>query len=316
MGKVGKRHVEGRTRQERIAVRKRLGPLQNLTVQNRTKTRYESARQGFYSFLRMENIKLPHRREDLDALVSEYIEHLWSSGEGRAKANDTVAGLQDKDPKLRGCLPGSWGLLKTWSINEIPNRAPPLPLKVLKALVGWALFHNDLAFAVSLSIGFFCMLRTGEVLDICSNHIEMSSPSKVALISLGFTKGGKRQGAAESATLSVADALALLWKWKRKASPKKNLCPTPYQWRAKFARGLKALKLEDFGFRPYSLRRGGATHWFSHHGSLDKLLIQGRWSAPKTAKLYINEGLALLAELRIPDTNLQRFLTVYNNSTR
>ena len=316
MGKVGKRHVEGRTREERKKVRQKLGPLQALTVQSRTKVRYEGARQGFYSFLKTEGLQLPYKREDLDALVSEYIEHLWASGEGRARANDTVAGLQDKDPKLRGCLPGSWRLLKTWSVNEIPNRAPPLPLKVLRALVGWAIFKDDLAFAVSLVVGFFCMLRTGEVLELCSHHIEMTGPSRVAILSLGFTKGGKRQGAAESATLTVVDALKLLWKWKRQASPRKTLCPSAYQWRSKFAQGLKALKLEEYNFRPYSLRRGGATHWFSHHGSFDKLLVQGRWAAPKTAKLYINEGLALLAELRIPDKHLNRFLTIYNNSTR
>ena len=127
MGKVAKKHVEGRTKGDRIAIRKKLGPLQNLTVQSRTKQRYEKARQGFYSFLKTEHISIPRKREELDPLVSEYIEMLWSSGEGRSKANDTVAGLQDLDAKLRGCLPNSWRLLKTWSIHETPNRAPPFP---------------------------------------------------------------------------------------------------------------------------------------------------------------------------------------------
>ena len=127
MGKVSKRHVEGRTKQERIAVRKKLGPLQALTVQTRTKARYEAARTRFYQFLQHNQLELPRKRQDLDPLVSEFIEYLWSSGEGRSKANDAVAGLQDKDPKLRGCLPASWRLLKTWSTHEIPNRAPPLP---------------------------------------------------------------------------------------------------------------------------------------------------------------------------------------------
>ena len=316
MGKVAKRHVEGRTREARIAVRKKLGPLHTLTVQNRTKQRYEKARQGFYSFLKHEEIPLPKRRSDLDALVSEYIEHLWSTGEGRSKANDTVAGLQDLDPKLRGSLPGSWRLLKTWSINELPNRAPPMPSAVLHGLVGYALFNDDLGFAVSLMLGFYCMLRTGEVLTLLSNHISMTRPSRVAVLSLGLTKGGKRQGAAESATLSVVEALQLLWKWKKANPPNTPLCPPAHQWRAKFSDALKALKLEEFGFRPYSLRRGGATHWFRHHGSLDKLLIQGRWAAPKTAKLYINEGLAILAELKIPERSFHRYLTVYNRAIR
>ena len=40
-----------------------------------------------------------------------------------------------------------------------------------------------------------------------------------------------------------------------------------------------------------------ATWWFSRHHSLDKILLQGRWQAPKTARIYLNEGLAVLAEM-------------------
>lgn len=316
MGKVAKHHVEGRTKAERIAVRKRLGPLQTLTVQPRTKTRYERARTLFYSFLRDEDLVLPRRRQDLDQLLSEYIEHLWSTGEGRALANDTAAGLQDKDPKLKGLLPVSWRLLKTWSVNEIPNRAPPFPEVVLHALVGWALQRQNLGFAVSLLVGFYYMLRTGELLGIHSHHISMSKPRQVAVISLGLTKGGKRQGATESATLGVLEALHLLWQWKKSVPANTPLCPPPHRWRKTFSQAITDLKLETLGFRPYSLRRGGATHWFRHHGSLDKLLVQGRWAAPKTAKIYINEGLAILAETKVPEVSLKPFLLSFSRAVR
>ena len=313
MGKV-KRHVEGRTREGRIAVRKKLGSLQSLTVQSRTKKRYEAARQAFYAFLKKNHLVLPKKREELDPLVSEFIEDLWSSGEGRSKANDAVAGLQDLDPKLRGFLPASWRLLKTWSQNEVPNRAPPLPEDVLQAMVGHALHNNRESFALSLLLGFYCMLRTGELLGLASQHISMNSPKQVAVISLGLTKGGKRQGALESATLGVVDVLHLLFKWKKRQKPNTPLCPAPHKGRALFSAPVDALGLSNFGFRPYSLRRGGATHWFRHHGSFDKLLIQGRWAAQKTAKVYINEGLAILAELNVPVKTLKPFVSLYRSA--
>lgn len=316
MGKVTKRHVEGRTREQRIAVRKKLGPLKNLTVQSKTKQRYESARQGFYAFLRQNHLELPQRRDDLDSLLSEYIEFMWSSGEGRAKANDTVAGLQDKDPKLRGKLPACWRLLKTWSLNEIPNRAPPLPEDIVLAMAGYALSKKQTSFALSLLVGFYCMLRTGELLGVASNHISITSPRQVAVISLGLTKGGKRQGASESVTLGVLDVLGLLWKWKQNQPANTPLCPSPHKWRTLFAQTVTALKLDSMGFRPYSLRRGGATHWFRRHGSFDKLLVQGRWAAPKTAKVYINEGLAILAELQIPLNSLKPFVKTFRDAVR
>ena len=107
------------------------------------------------------------------------------------------------------------------------------------------------------------------------------------------------------------DALALLWKWKRSVPANSPLCPAPHKWRKQFSDALSALKLESFAFRPYSLRRGGATHWFRHHGSFDKLLVQGRWAAPKTAKIYINEGLAILAELNLSEKPLKPFVQRY-----
>ena len=39
--------------------------------------------------------------------------------------------------------------------------------------------------------------------------------------------------------------------------------------------------------------------YFGRHGSLDRLLVQGRWASSKTARIYINEGLAVLAQLKL-----------------
>ena len=311
-----KRILEGATQQDRAKQRKKLGTLRQLTVQPATRARYDKAMSSFLRFLRINDLKLPTQRQALDPLVCEYLEHLWSSGQGRALASDTVASLQDHDPKLRGNLQGAWRLLKTWSINEIPNRAPPLPAHVLQAMVGWALFHQHLSFAVSLLVGFYGMLRTGEILNVRASHISCDSKCSKAIISLGLTKGGKRQGAAESVVIGYDMVVYFLSHWKARAKGITPLTKTPAHWRGLFSQALTSLKLEQFGFRPYSLRRGGATWWFSRHHSLDKILVQGRWSAPKTARLYINEGLATLAEMQLPPTlpSLSPFLHVFSRN--
>lgn len=52
-----------------------------------------------------------------------------------------------------------------WNLrNEIPSCAPPLPEHVVQAMAGWAIFNSWHGFAVSLLVGFYCRLRTGEVL--------------------------------------------------------------------------------------------------------------------------------------------------------
>ena len=92
-----------------------------------------------------------------------------------------------------------------------------------------------------------------------------------------------------------------------------HLCRSHRVYRAHFSRLLKELHLEAFGFRPYSLRRGGATFWFQRHGSFGRLLVQGRWQAAKTARVFLNEGLALLAELLLDHRFLNPFVNVCTN---
>lgn len=303
---------------ERAKQRRQLGSLQQLTVQPATKRRYQLATDQFLQFLKKEGKVLPSRRELLDPLVCEYVEYLWSSGAGRALACDTLAGLQDMQPGLKSHLPGAWRLLRTWSVNEIPNRAPPLPEQVLQAMVGWAFNKKYYSFGVSLVIGFYTMLRSGEILAIRSSHLMVNAKDKQVLISLGLTKGGKRQGASESVILGVDFAVRLVEQWKKIAKPVAPLVRSAHQWRALFAEGLSSLGLAAFEFRPYSLRRGGATWWFQRHHSLDRILVQGRWQAQKTARIYINEGLAVLASMQIRpnDRNLVPFVNMFHHESR
>ena len=160
------------------------------------------------------------------------------------------------------------------------------------------------------------MLRTGELLSLRSRHVQFNSTGRKVLISLGFTKGGKRAGAAESVIVGYDIPVQFALCWKKLASSTTSLTPSPAKWRTLFSNALDALKLSEFSFRPYSLRRGGATWWFSKHQSLDQLMVQGRWQAQKTARIYVNEGLALLAEMSIPLTSpkLTPFLAVFKES--
>ena len=316
MGKKKAKVVEGRSKQERVEVRKKLGSLKSLTVQPKTRKRYDAALENFYAYLRREQLVLPKQREHMDPLVSDYVEELWATGESRAEASNFLAALQDFDPKLKHRLPGSWRLMKTWTTNEIPSRAPPLSEKLLHAMVGWCRFHEYHDFGLSLLIGFYCMLRTGELLNLQARDIQMNSATSPAVLSLGLTKSGKRQGAAESVTLGELSVLKALWQWKQRVTASTYLTAKPYKWRQLFNECLDGLQITPWSFRPYSLRRGGATFFFLKHGSLDRILIQGRWTAVKTARVYINSGLAMIADLQIPLRQLTPFLTVYSNSLK
>ena len=152
-----------------------MGSLRSLTIQPKTRVRYDRAKDRFYAFLAMNALELPTKKHLLDDLLCEYLEYLWSSGEGRGLASDTLASLQDASPSIRGSIPGAWRLLKTWHTREIPNRAPPLPVRVMEALVGYFVFHNKPEMALSLLVGFYAMLRTGEVLAIRNRDVSVDA---------------------------------------------------------------------------------------------------------------------------------------------
>jgi len=308
--------VEGRSQQERIKVRKTLGSLKSLTVQPSTRKRYDLALERFFQWLREENLTLPRQKGQLDGLVSDYLEKLWSTGEGRSRANDTLAALQDFDPQLKHRLQGSWRLLKAWSTTEIPNRAPPLPVEALYAMVGYSICQGSPDFGLSLLVAFFGLLRTGEILALTNKDITMVSNSQPAVVSLGLTKGGKRTGASESVTLSAVEVLRPLYQWKITHNRGSRLTHAPHLWRKQFSDTLVGLGWSEFGFRPYSLRRGGATFWFGHHANFDRLLQLGRWQAIKSARVYLNDGLAMMASLNLPWKKAKPFLKTYQTTVR
>ena len=292
-------HLEGRSKAARQEQRRRLGPLRNLSVQSKTRDRYNKALDKYKSFLKDEGRVFPRDAPGQDYLLSQYIEFLWETGEGRALACDTIASVQDQQPALRGHLPSAWRLMRTWQTDEIPNRAPPLPVEALHVLVGYALSGNGL-FGLSLLLAFHGLLRTGELLGIRKTHVTQVGPRSPAVISLGMTKGGKRVGASESVTIREEETLRRLWQWLHTPNTPSLLCGTAHSWRKTFNDALEACQLEGHDSRPYSLR--------------DRLLVQGRWASSKTARIYINEGLAVL-ELKLTfNAPAKAYARQYNKS--
>jgi site-specific recombinase XerD len=79
------------TKEERKKVRKSLGTLKSLTVQPKTRERYSGALVRFFNFLSREGLSLPTARDSMDSIVSDYLEWLWSEGEGRSEASNALA---------------------------------------------------------------------------------------------------------------------------------------------------------------------------------------------------------------------------------
>ena len=167
-------------------------------------------------------------------------------------------------------------------------------------LAGYAAVQRSYALGVLWLVGFHCCLRSGEMFALRAGDIIFGQGSNYAVLNLRLTKTGARRGAQESVTISDSIVAAHLQRVVRDLPPGQLVCSLsgPSQ-RQIFHEVCRELQLDEHGYGMYSFRRGGATHDFSHHGRLDRTIVRGRWSNSRTARLYITEGLAALADLRL-----------------
>ena len=233
----------------------------------------------------------------LDEMVSAWVEHAYAEGEQKSLVSNALAGLQYFLPQLVGKLKQSWKLAKVWQRLEPPLRVLPLSPLIVRGFAGAAAHMGFIDEAAALLIGFDCVLRSGELYNLTIGDISFFQNK--AVLCLGLSKTGKRTGANEMVV--VESSLAICWLRKaclRGHKARKLL------WRGdRFFRKLFYELCSLFEIRGlltvYSLRRGGATWNFLHHGSMEKTLLRGRWASTSTARIYLQDATATVSHLQL-----------------
>ena len=293
------------TKASRANARKQIGKLRSQVIRSSTEERYKEVFHRFLKFHRLHANFVVASFEEFDELSSEYIEMLWETGEPKSLANYTLAALQYFRPQLKQHLPWSWKLVKVWNQVEIPIRATPMSPNLLLAYAGVALKWRQPRFAWLILVAFGLFLRTGEMLTLKRSDISFGQDSAVVFIA--SSKGAKKKFLPlERLELTEATPLWAL----------RELCKTPGRSRDSFLWGesrrafmslwhdiTNHLGLGDCNYKPYSLRRGGASSAYRLGATLDELVSKGRWQHVHTARIYLDTGLQALATLTLPDSS-------------
>ena len=176
------------------------------------------------------------------------------------------------------------------------------------ALAGVALERRQVRLAVALMVAFHAMLRTGEFLTLQVCHFVMPLAAGPVVLALEDTKGSQRRGIkAESVVLTDPTLIGYLRVVLPRLRPGERLYGgSGYQFREDVRSLCYLARLPAANWRPYSLRRGGATAHFLEFGSLDRTAVRGRWTSVQTARIYIDEGVATLAQLIATDNQRAR----------
>ena len=305
MPRAPPRLVCKRTRAERKAQRRSL-KLFDASLTEATKARYST---GLSRLL--ETLETVPTLAALDNAVSNWVEKMWEDGEPQYLVADALSGLHFYEPWTKRQLPNSWRLFSVWRKLEIPSRAPPLTEDLIRGMATYALEHDDLTWAGIFLIGFYGLLRTGEIMKLAATDLLVSGNHLI--ISLQQTKTGKRKGCHEVIhiddifTIEVASALIAL----RRAQNRANCSLWMFSgtaFRKRFVYYCHKFGLESHGFRPYSLRRGGATWHFQKTRSMESALLLGRWESAKVARIYISDGLSFLPQMTYSNLTKQMLL--------
>ena len=238
----------------------------------------------------------------LDDKVSDWVVSEFESGRPLGFVADGLSGLHYFLPYTRKHLPGAWKLFATWRKLEVPSRAPPITVDLVLALAGRALKRKNLEFAVLMLVGFHALLRTGEMLSISPSDFLLNN--ETGILRLPKSKSGTRRNTHEMVTIEDV-VVRHLPIWQASGT----------SFRQTFHRYLRFFRVEHLCFRPYSLRRGGATAFFQASGSMEATLLRGRWGSSSVARIYLCDALSQLPRLKIDqDTRavIQRYLTYFD----
>ena len=283
--------VGKRTKAERRDQRKNI-ILRDAGITEKTQSRYYVALGMLLQFL-----TTPFSTLDMDEQICDWIQSCWEEGESIHIVSDGLCGLHHFEPWTKRTIPMSWKLFGIWRKLESPDRAPPLTKSIIYSWANYALDHNHYEFGALLLLGFFALLRTGELLQVRPKDLLLTDSQ--GIVSLFETKTGQRDNVAEM--VAFDDFLTLEFfravKQRRNVEERINVpiwCHSAQAFREQFKRYIHRFDLEALQFRPYSLRRGGATALFQASGSMELTMLKGRWSSNRVARIYISDAMSYL----------------------
>lgn len=278
----------------RIERRRKMGRLGDLVIAEKTRKRYLVRVQAFLAKRRKRGEGWLRSVAAMDEALVEELEEMWWSGDPKGWAADLLCGVQHFTPRCKKGLHGSWRLFAAWNRLERPDRAPPMDVRLMQA-VAWGFWRRGhRRTAVLVMVWYHCYLRTGEAMGLTRGAVPIGRDGK-GVVSLGVTKGRR----IEMVTLDDGRLGKMAKKvWSGLAPGERIMEPGPAEFRKIFREILEEeLPLGRMRYKPYSLRRGGATRDFREHGSLDRAQIRGRWKGVSAARVYILEGVEMFVRL-------------------
>lgn len=167
------------------------------------------------------------KTKQVDGLLEAFVGSLHQSrARGALRiAKHGVLYIQAARPSLKKKLPATWAVLRSWEEQQPSAFRAPLPLPLLAVMVvearRMAMECQEkkqqelwLTFATLMMVGFFSLLRPGELCSLTRKDISLPNAwalaGPFAVIKINQPKNKRQLGAQQFCELRHPDALAIL----------------------------------------------------------------------------------------------------------
>ncbi len=290
----------------RVRDRSSIAALANGGLSSNTNTRYLQAVNIFIQYLNNNTLEA-YDIVELDELLNEYIIELYSTGDSKSLAANTIYGIYFLIPSFKNQLGLSVQRLKAWNRVETAMSHAPITYE-LACLIATSMCKVDYhwcTYAIGVLVSFDCYLRVGELINLLVSDLAVPGDARLHTgslhyaLRLGKTKTGRNQFVMIDNNL-IGELIHTLCKGKQPGDKIFNYSTSKF--RAALHSTTLSLGLRHMNYVPHSFRHGAATRdYMMQRRSISKILFRGRWKSTESAKTYVQCGQALLLLNQIPD---------------
>ena len=249
----------------------------------------------------------------LDQWLAEFVNEGFDDSLPFWKVKHGILGLQSRFRHLRGRLLRTWDCIGSWEAKRAHRNRAPVSLHVLNYICAvafsWALEDANMAsrlfpMIVLIRVGFFGMLRPGELLKLTAADVSISTNAAgdlTAILALTSPKTRRFGGRSQFSLVQETQAVKWLeWLIRGLSDPVRLWPSSASSFRSTFKAVLVRGAIENCNFSPGGLRAGGATELVADGFDVGRLKFLGRWRAEKSMISYIQEAMSARVWVKIP----------------
>lgn len=251
----------------------------------------------------------PDDADEFDDVLLDYIQGLYDDGRGKSTASNTLHGIGLYLPQLRPLLPKARMAIRGWNRLQTGRSYPPLTWELASALAVHLRRKPGLErYGIGVVLAFDCLLRVSELVNLRREDVALSTDQRFGMRRLGEPDPGviivirqAKTGKNQWVSLKDPQLITLLTQLVANTKPGHFLFPfSAASFRRTFKQGCSELKLSSL-YVPHSLRHGGATRYKHRLGwTMEDVMLRGRWASGKSARTYIQAGVAMAMATQVP----------------